>query len=211
MIDNLSRHLKVTALLAGTLIAAGAFGSIAETKTVMKLTHVVPAKAPRGQGAELTAKLINQDKRCDIAAKVYHAAQLGGTTDLIEGLQIGSIELARYSLLRLASPVQSEPCSGIVRRSTWTASPSIRRSARSILSIETLLSVGSRSSSNLTGFYARQVPRQVAKRRDATRQNATRRDMTGQKIQREKSQISNRQTFNWGSTELPKSRSSIIS
>ena len=93
MIDNLSRHLKVTALLAGTIIAAGAFGSIAEAKTVMKLTHVVPAKAPRGQGAELTAKLINQDKRCDIAAKVYHAAQLGGTTDLIEGLQIGSIEL----------------------------------------------------------------------------------------------------------------------
>ena len=93
MVKNSSRKLKTTALLAATVFTTGILGSVAEAKTIMKLTHVVPAKAPRGQGAELTAKLINEDKRCDIDAKVFHAAQLGGTTDLIEGLQIGSIEL----------------------------------------------------------------------------------------------------------------------
>ncbi len=93
MTIKLSPKLSVAALFAGTLCAFGAMSSIAEAKTAMKITHVVPAKAPRGQGAELTAKLINEDSRCDIAAKVYHAGQLGGTSSLIEGLQIGSIEM----------------------------------------------------------------------------------------------------------------------
>jgi C4-dicarboxylate-binding protein DctP len=93
MILTLSRKFGVGAFLVGTLSAVGAMSSFAEAKTAMKITHVVPAKAPRGQGAELAAKMINGDKRCDIDAKVYHAGQLGGTAALIEGLQIGSIEM----------------------------------------------------------------------------------------------------------------------
>ena len=93
MIINLSRNFRVGALVAGTLCAVGAMSSFAEAQTAMKITHVVPAKSPRGQGAELTAKLINADNRCDVDAKVYHAGQLGGTSSLIEGLQIGSIEM----------------------------------------------------------------------------------------------------------------------
>ena len=59
----------------------------------MKIGHVVPAAAPRGRGAAVMAERINADSRCDIVAKVFPASQIGGDTDLIEGLQIGSIEM----------------------------------------------------------------------------------------------------------------------
>ena len=59
----------------------------------MKIAHVVPHAAPRGQGALEVARLINADLRCDVEAKVYPAGQIGGDTDLIEGLQIGSGEM----------------------------------------------------------------------------------------------------------------------
>ena len=39
------------------------------------------------------AALITADERCDIEARVFPAGQLGGDTDLIEGLQIGAIEM----------------------------------------------------------------------------------------------------------------------
>jgi len=60
----------------------------------MKIGHLVPGVAPRGQGATEMAALISADTRCDVVAKVFPASQIGGDTDLIEGLQIGSIEMA---------------------------------------------------------------------------------------------------------------------
>jgi C4-dicarboxylate-binding protein DctP len=68
---------------APTVHAAGA----------MKIANVVPAGAPRSRGAELVANMVSADKRCDLEAKSYPAAQLGGTTDLIEGLQDNTIEM----------------------------------------------------------------------------------------------------------------------
>ncbi|HEX9877237.1 MAG TPA: TRAP transporter substrate-binding protein [Gammaproteobacteria bacterium] len=60
----------------------------------MKIGHLVPGAAPRGRGAAAMAELITADARCDVSAKVFPASQLGGDTDLIEGLQIGSVEMA---------------------------------------------------------------------------------------------------------------------
>jgi C4-dicarboxylate-binding protein DctP len=59
----------------------------------MKIGHVVPGIAPRGRGASEVAALVSADPRCDITAAVFPASQIGGDTDLIEGLQIGSIEM----------------------------------------------------------------------------------------------------------------------
>ncbi len=75
---------------AAAVIAADA---VEAAEKAMKIGHVVPRQAPRGQGAILMAKMVNEDKRCNIQAQDYPSAQLGGTTDLIEGLQDGSIEL----------------------------------------------------------------------------------------------------------------------
>ena len=81
----LALALTVLALISGPAALAA--------EKAMKIGHVVPRKAPRGQGAVLVAKMVNEDKRCDIKAQDYPSAQLGGTTDLIEGLQDGSIEM----------------------------------------------------------------------------------------------------------------------
>ncbi len=86
------RTLLRAALVAVAASFAGA-GAAQAADTPMKIGHVVPRKAPRGQGAVLVAKMVNEDKRCNLKAQDYPSAQLGGTTDLIEGLQDGSIEM----------------------------------------------------------------------------------------------------------------------
>ncbi len=77
----------------------------------MKIAHVVPRKAPRGQGAVLVAKMVNEDKRCTVKAQDYPSAQLGGTTDLIEGLQDGSVEMV---ILPASFLVGFQPLMGIM-------------------------------------------------------------------------------------------------
>ena len=85
--------------LTGTLISAGvAAATIGTTPAVsaevnLKIANVVPAAAPRSRGAELIVNMVNKDKRCNLNAKSYPGGQLGGTTDLIEGLQDNSIEM----------------------------------------------------------------------------------------------------------------------
>ncbi len=89
--------MKYTALSAALVATVAAFFGVnaapASAETAMKIGHVVPRPAPRGQGAVLMAKMVNEDQRCDIKAQDFPSAQLGGTTDLIEGLQDGSIEI----------------------------------------------------------------------------------------------------------------------
>ena len=85
------KYMVVTAALAA--VVGGPAANAAE-KINMKIANVLPAKAPRSRGAILVAKLVNADKRCpNIRAKDYPSGQLGGTTDLIEGLQDGTIEM----------------------------------------------------------------------------------------------------------------------
>ena len=84
--------LKILALAVAAFALVG--GPAAEAAEInLKIANVVPAKAPRSLGAILVAKMVNEDKRCNLKAKDYPGAQLGGTTDLIEGLQDGSIEM----------------------------------------------------------------------------------------------------------------------
>ena len=86
----------VTAILLGAAVAlsiADPRAAASAQQVQMKIAHIVPAQAPRGRGATELAGLINADERCDVAARVFPSAQLGGDTDLIEGLQIGSVEM----------------------------------------------------------------------------------------------------------------------
>ena len=86
------KPLPVAGCIVATLLSA-AVNPVASAQEVMKIAHLVPGEAPRGRGATETARLITADARCDISARVYPSGQLGGDTDLIEGLQIGSIEM----------------------------------------------------------------------------------------------------------------------
>jgi tripartite ATP-independent transporter DctP family solute receptor len=58
----------------------------------MKIAHVAPPGDPRDQGAHAMADHLAASESCDLTATIYPSAQMGGTTDLIEGMQIGSIE-----------------------------------------------------------------------------------------------------------------------
>lgn len=94
----------LSAALVGLASAAGA------AEYTMKIAHVVPPGDPRDLGANRVAELLQADDRCDIDVKVYPSAQLGGTTDLIEGMQIGSVESV---LLPASFMVGFEPRIGI--------------------------------------------------------------------------------------------------
>lgn len=85
-------------LLRAGLIAGMSFGALlgpvtaAANTPVLKIAHVVPPGDPRDTAANHVADLMNNSEVCSMDAAVYPSAQLGGTTDLIEGMQIGSIE-----------------------------------------------------------------------------------------------------------------------
>ena len=85
--------------------------SPAVAQVTMKIALVVPGETPRGLGANEMARLITEDARCDITARVYPSAQLGGDTDLIEGLQIGSNEMV---ILPASFLVGFQPLIGIL-------------------------------------------------------------------------------------------------
>jgi len=58
----------------------------------MKIAHVVPQGDPRDTAARHVAEIMNASTTCEMESEVFPSAQLGSTTDLIEGMQIGSIE-----------------------------------------------------------------------------------------------------------------------
>ena len=86
-------NLKAGLLVAAAAVLVTTTGTATAQTVQMKIGHVVPGSTPRGRGANHMAELITADDRCEIEARVYPAAQLGGDTDLIEGLQIGAIEM----------------------------------------------------------------------------------------------------------------------
>ncbi|WP_174802247.1 TRAP transporter substrate-binding protein [Martelella limonii] len=85
-----SKTTKTLLLALGTACMALNAGVVAAQP--MKIAHVVPPGDPRDLGAHEVADLLAADESCEIEATVYPSGQLGGTTDLIEGMQIGSIE-----------------------------------------------------------------------------------------------------------------------
>lgn len=103
--------MKRTALLLAAASLAFTWGGTAiAADHTMKIAHVVPQGDPRDLGARRVGELLKADDRCDIDVTVYPSGQLGGTADLIEGMQIGSIESV---ILPAAFMVGFEPKIGI--------------------------------------------------------------------------------------------------
>tara|TARA_R100000365_G_C2746136_1_gene75267 strand:+ start:835 stop:1857 length:1023 start_codon:yes stop_codon:yes gene_type:complete len=78
--------VSIAASLAGAALPAAA------QDFTLKIAHVVPQGDPRDTAARHVADAMNGSETCSVEANVYPAGQLGQTTDLIEGMQIGSIE-----------------------------------------------------------------------------------------------------------------------
>ncbi|WP_164512350.1 TRAP transporter substrate-binding protein [Oceaniglobus ichthyenteri] len=86
--------LKLTAATA--LVVAQIIGlSAASAQTYnMKIAHLLPPGDPRDLGAQKVGELLEADERCDIAVQVFPSGQLGGFTEINEGVQFGSIEMS---------------------------------------------------------------------------------------------------------------------
>lgn len=88
----MSARIK-SAALAISAIALAVPATVPAYAADMKITHALPAGAPRDQGANVIADMVNKDDRCDLDAKVFPGAQLGSTEVVVETMQLGGIEM----------------------------------------------------------------------------------------------------------------------
>jgi len=85
-----SKLAFLAALLAAACAAAAPAAHAAGP--VFKIAHVVPQGDPRDVAARFVADRMKSSGTCPMEGQVFPAGQLGSTTDLIEGMQIGSVE-----------------------------------------------------------------------------------------------------------------------
>lgn len=83
--------LFVLMLAVVTLVAVPAF---AAPKYTFKLAHVITAGTPIDVGAHKFADLVKQRTNGQVEIKVFPAGQLGGERAIIEGVQLGTIEMS---------------------------------------------------------------------------------------------------------------------
>jgi len=89
----LKKAHRVAVISASALaILTGPVASAFAQDFTLKIAHVVPQGDPRDTAARHVADMMNKSESCSIDATVYPSGQLGQTTDLIEGMQIGSVE-----------------------------------------------------------------------------------------------------------------------
>jgi TRAP-type transport system periplasmic protein len=82
-------------LAVATLILAVAAAGTAQAKMELKLATVTPAHHAYNDGAREFARLIEEGTKGEIIIKVFPGGQLGqGERELLEGLQVGTIDLA---------------------------------------------------------------------------------------------------------------------
>lgn len=60
----------------------------------LKIAHLLPPGDPRDLGAQKIEELLEADDRCSIEVQVFPSGQLGGFTEINEGVQFGSIEMS---------------------------------------------------------------------------------------------------------------------
>ena len=83
------------ALAVGLLVGAGGLpGARAADKIELKLGHVATTDNAYHLGAQKFADLVAERTKGQVTVKIFPAAQLGNERDLIEGLQLGTIQLA---------------------------------------------------------------------------------------------------------------------
>ena len=65
-----------------------------QAKTVLKLGHIAEPVHPCGQGATKFVEFVTQKSDGEIVVEVFPSAQLGGQKDLVEGLVLGTVDMA---------------------------------------------------------------------------------------------------------------------
>ncbi len=82
--------------------AAGSTAAPAEAITI-RIGHVLAPTHPYQLGLEEFARLVNEKSNGSMKVETFHSSQLGNERDMVEGLQLGTLEMALVSTAPLAS------------------------------------------------------------------------------------------------------------
>src|SRR5690606_31044752 len=114
-LHNQETSMKTT-ILKGLKVVAAAIGiagfSVASAAGfTMKIAHSANPGESRDLGAHRMADMLNSKNSCDLKVQVYPSSQLGGSNDMIQLLQLGSVEA---TLLPASFLVGFQPLLGIM-------------------------------------------------------------------------------------------------
>lgn len=94
-------------LIISSLIAVGALAltcpAVAQDAIKLKLGHVAPTDEPYHQAAEKFAELVNKNTGGAVQIQIFPNSLLGGQRELLEGLQLGSVDITLTTAAVLSS------------------------------------------------------------------------------------------------------------
>lgn len=90
-------HKKSLAVVLVSLFVVGVLSSAGYAKTVLKLGTSTQPSHIYNLAAEHFAKIVAEKSGGDLEVQVFPAAQLGSERDMVEGLQLGSLEMTLTS------------------------------------------------------------------------------------------------------------------
>ena len=94
-----ARMVKVAwvLVLTGVFLVSLAANGEAAAKQVLKLGTILPADNILTENAQEFAKNVNERSKGEVEVVVYPNSQLGNERDLMEGLQLGTVQMAEVS------------------------------------------------------------------------------------------------------------------
>ncbi|MBQ1492255.1 MAG: TRAP transporter substrate-binding protein DctP [Blautia sp.] len=96
---------KMSRLAAASLAALLLVGSAttASATTYVKYAVTFPGAGVQSQGAEKLAEIVKEKSGGNLELEIYYSSQLGGNTESMEGLRMGTIEMTELSLTALSA------------------------------------------------------------------------------------------------------------
>lgn len=94
---------KLVAMLLVMMMTLALAASPASAATTVKYAVTFPNSGTQAEGAEKLAELIEQYSEGRLDVEVYYSSQLGGNTESMEGLRMGTIEMTELSLTAISA------------------------------------------------------------------------------------------------------------
>lgn len=92
-------HVKnFVALILAVMLVGGCDDLKRENSVVIKFSHVVAPQTPKGQGAELFKRLVEERLSGRVVVEVYPSSQLMGDDESLEALAFNDIQMTAVSL-----------------------------------------------------------------------------------------------------------------
>ena len=92
------KKLVISSLLAVSALSL-AFPASAEDTIKLKFGHVAPTDEPYHQAAEKFAELVKKNTNGAVEIQIFPNSLLGGQRELLEGLQLGSVDITRNNFV----------------------------------------------------------------------------------------------------------------